>query len=37
MRQRLLDYNEDDCRAMRVVWDCMRQFPVRVDAEAGFP
>lgn len=21
LRQRLLDYNEDDCRAMRVVWD----------------
>jgi predicted RecB family nuclease len=32
LRQRLLDYNEDDCRAMRVVWDCMRQFPVRADA-----
>jgi predicted RecB family nuclease len=32
LRQRLLDYNEDDCLAMRVVWDCMRQFPVRVDA-----
>ncbi len=28
LRQRLLDYNEDDCRAMRVVWDCMQQFPV---------
>jgi predicted RecB family nuclease len=37
MRQRLLDYNEDDCRAMRVVWDCMRQFPVRAGAEAGLP
>jgi uncharacterized protein len=32
LRQRLLDYNEDDCRAMRVVWDRMRQFPVRADA-----
>jgi predicted RecB family nuclease len=29
MRQRLLDYNEDDCRAMRVVWDRMRLLPVR--------
>lgn len=32
MRQRLLDYNEDDCRAMRVVWDRMRLLPVRIDA-----
>lgn len=32
LRQRLLNYNEDDCLAMRVVWDCMRQFPVRTDA-----
>jgi predicted RecB family nuclease len=31
LRQRLLDYNEDDCRAMRVLWDSMRQFPVRMD------
>jgi uncharacterized protein len=29
LRQRLLDYNEDDCRAMRVVWDHMQQLPVR--------
>jgi len=29
LRQRLLDYNEDDCRAMRVVWDYMQQLPVR--------
>ena len=29
LRQRLLDYNEDDCRAMRVVLDAMKQFPVR--------
>ena len=28
-RQRLLEYNEDDCRAMRVVCDAMKQFPVR--------
>jgi predicted RecB family nuclease len=32
LRRRLLDYNEDDCRAMRVVWDSMRQFAVRADA-----
>ena len=29
LRQRLLDYNEDDCRAMRVVLDAMKGFPVR--------
>lgn len=29
LRQRLLDYNEDDCRAMRVVWDVVRELPVR--------
>jgi predicted RecB family nuclease len=29
MRQRLLDYNEDDCRAMRVVWDVVKTLPVR--------
>jgi predicted RecB family nuclease len=29
VRQRLLEYNEDDCRAMRVVLDAMKQFPVR--------
>lgn len=29
LRQRLLDYNEDDCRAMRVVWDVLRSLPVR--------
>jgi len=29
LRQRLLDYNEDDCRAMRVVWDVLRELPVR--------
>lgn len=32
LRQRLLDYNEDDCRAMRVVWDYMQKLPVRIDA-----
>lgn len=38
LRQRLLDYNEDDCRAMRVVWDCMQQLPVRADAgDTGIP
>lgn len=31
LRQRLLDYNEDDCRAMRVVWDRMQTLPVRAD------
>jgi hypothetical protein len=28
MKTRLLEYNEDDCRAMRVVMDAMRRFPV---------
>jgi predicted RecB family nuclease len=28
LRQRLLDYNEDDCRAMRVVMDVMRTLDV---------
>jgi len=28
LRQRLLEYNEDDCRAMRVVLDAMREFAV---------
>jgi predicted RecB family nuclease len=32
LRQRLLHYNEDDCLAMRVVWDCMQQLPVKADA-----
>ena len=32
LRQRLLDYNEDDCRAMRVVLDAMRGFEVRATA-----
>ena len=29
LRQRLLDYNEDDCRAMRVVLDRMKTLAVR--------
>ncbi|MEO8308404.1 MAG: TM0106 family RecB-like putative nuclease [Pseudomonadota bacterium] len=29
LRQRLLDYNEDDCRAMRVVLDAMKGFQTR--------
>lgn len=29
LRQRLLDYNEDDCRAMRVVLDAVRGLEVR--------
>ena len=32
LQQRLLDYNEDDCRAMLVVWDRMRQLPLRPHA-----
>jgi predicted RecB family nuclease len=28
IRQRILDYNEDDCRAMRVLLDAIRGFPV---------
>lgn len=36
LRQRLLDYNEDDCRAMRVVLDYMRGCPVAyLDNAAG--
>ena len=30
-RQRLLAYNEDDCRAMRVVMDRLKTLPVRPD------
>jgi predicted RecB family nuclease len=30
-RQRLLAYNEDDCRAMRVVLDRLKTLPVRPD------
>ena len=29
LKQRLLDYNEDDCVAMRVVLDAMKGFEVR--------
>jgi uncharacterized protein len=29
LKQRILDYNEDDCRAMRVVLDRMREMEVR--------
>lgn len=29
LKARLLEYNEDDCRAMRVVLDAMKQMPVR--------
>ena len=29
LKQRLLDYNEDDCRAMRVVMDYMKKMEVR--------
>jgi hypothetical protein len=28
-RQRLLEYNEDDCRAMRVVMEALKGMPVR--------
>lgn len=28
-RQRILEYNEDDCRAMRVLLDALRRLPVR--------
>lgn len=28
-RQRLLEYNEDDCRAMRVVMDAIKTMPVK--------
>lgn len=30
LRQRLLDYNEDDCRAMLIVMDYMQRLPVLV-------
>ena len=29
LRQRILDYNEDDCRAMRVLVDAIKQLEVR--------
>lgn len=28
-KQRILDYNEDDCRAMRVLADAIRKMPIR--------
>ncbi|MCS6946154.1 MAG: TM0106 family RecB-like putative nuclease, partial [Steroidobacteraceae bacterium] len=31
MRQRIIDYNEDDCRAMRVLVDALPSLPVRDD------
>jgi predicted RecB family nuclease len=37
LRQRLLNHIEDHCVAMRVVWDCMQQFPVRGDAWSAVP
>jgi uncharacterized protein len=33
LRQRLLDYNEDDCRAMRVVLDAVKALPVQGEAD----
>jgi len=30
-KRRILDYNEDDCRAMRVLLDALRGLPVRRD------
>jgi predicted RecB family nuclease len=32
LRQRLLDYNEGDCRAMRVLLDRLKALPVRAEA-----
>jgi predicted RecB family nuclease len=29
LRQRILDYNEEDCRAMRVLVDAIKQLEVR--------
>lgn len=29
VKQRILDYNEDDCRAMRVLLDRMREMEIR--------
>jgi predicted RecB family nuclease len=33
IRQRILDYNEDDCRAMRVLLDAMRGMEMRRDGD----
>jgi len=30
MRQRILDYNEDDCRATRVLLDGIRALAIRI-------
>ena len=35
LRQRLLTYNEDDCRAMRVVLDAVKTLPVKPGVSAG--
>jgi uncharacterized protein len=37
LRQRLLDYNEDDCRAMRVVLDVVETLPVRLPENIPSP
>jgi predicted RecB family nuclease len=34
IRRRILDYNEDDCRAMRVLLDGIRQLDVQVSGRA---
>lgn len=34
IRQRILDYNEDDCRGTRVLLDAIRQLPVHLPGEA---
>ena len=35
MTERILDYNEDDCRAMRVVLDAMRGMRAGAYMEGG--
>lgn len=34
IRQRILDYNEDDCRATRVLLDAVRRLPMRIQRDA---
>ena len=34
IRQRILDYNEDDCRATRVLRDGLENLPVMTEAPA---
>jgi predicted RecB family nuclease len=34
VRQRILDYNEDDCRGTRVLLDAIRRLPVELQSEA---